>query len=222
MNKKTFTLTCIIALFAAVPVFAQLKLGLKVHPLLSYIRSDTKDFKSYDVTTGFSYGLVVENRFAENYSFYTEFAITHKGGKTIFEYNTSNGRYKREETTYKLQYIEVPFALKLRTDEINNITYYGLFGLAGGVAIRAKQDIKTIDKLTNVATNSNGETFGTNPLSASLLFGGGIEYSLSEKAFITAGVSYNNGFTDIANESRQNRSLDFKISYIALNLGLLF
>jgi opacity protein-like surface antigen len=110
---------------------------------------------------------------------------------------------------YRLQYVEVPLTLKLRTNEIGYITYWGQFGIVPGLNINAKGD-DTVDFLYGKSDTGWGETdrvsFSSededikndiNIFRVGLLIGAGIEYSLSGNTAVLAGITYNNGFTDV-------------------------
>ncbi len=211
--KKIIT---IVLSFFAIPLFAQeadnfkgFKLGLAAHPTFGYIKSDISGVNSNGIRLGFSYGLLGDFAFAQNYAFSTGLKLTTINGQT--ETAQSNNSVLE---TYKLQYIEIPLKVKLMTTEASAMRFYGEFGLGNGINVRAKQDTKAaaglsadgIDIYDNIAIYR-----------ASLIIGGGAEFKVGEKTRVMTGLSFDNGFTDI-----KKGTGTLKNSYIGLNLGVFF
>lgn len=202
---------------ATLSLFAQedfkgFKLGLTAHPNFGWIRSDIDGIKSNGLRAGFSYGLVGDFYFADNYAFSTGLQLTTINGQTESEKATSKG----EQQIYKLQYIEIPAKLKLSTNEMNGLKFYGQFGLGNAFNVRAKQDIKD----SPVATQNveNKDIYDEVAFyRASLIIGGGAQFYVGEKTAIDLGLSFNNGFTDI-----KKGEGTLKSSYLGLNLAVYF
>lgn len=191
----------------------EFRLGLKAHPTFGYLTSDDAGFESDGVKIGFSYGLLIDYGFADNYAFATELSITGCGGSYKFKFG---------DTTYAsslfLQYVEIPLTLKLRTNAMGDVKYYGQFGLAAGVNVKAKN---TLTKSTNGTAHSTGQENvidDINLLRLALVIGAGAEYTISGNTALTGGITFNNGFTDIASDNNSK----ITNSYFALNLGVLF
>jgi opacity protein-like surface antigen len=94
-----------------------------------------------------------------------------------------------------LQYIEVPLTLKLKTNEIGYLTYYGQIGITPGVKLKGRVDASS--------NNQNDDLQNTNVLkdinfvNLALTVGGGIEYSLTKDVSLLAGIYFNNGFINV-------------------------
>ncbi len=77
-----------------------------------------------------------------NYAIASGLQITHSGGKLRFP--NDKGLFEEglstNENLYdlRLQYLEIPVALKLKTNPINDLTYWGQFGTYLGVNIGAR------------------------------------------------------------------------------------
>ena len=198
-------------------VFAQeettsgFKLGLTAHPTFAWIKSDMQGIKSNGLRAGFSYGVLGDFYFAENYAFSTALKLTTINGQTESELAANTG----EQQTYKLQYIEIPLKLKLSTDEVNGLKFFGEFGLGNGFNVRAKQDTKSAN---NTSVESDKDIYSeTGFYRASLVIGAGAEFKVGEKTSIVGGLSLDNGFTDI-----KSGSGTLKSSYLGLNLAVFF
>lgn len=219
------TLTGLLLLFVATVSYGQqfggsygFRLGLTAHPTLGWVKPEIG--KSNSVSLGFSYGLLGDFNFAENYSFSTRLTITTINGKSTEVVTTpgtggnpaSQAAY---ELKYKLQYAELPLTLKLRTARINDVRWYGQFGLSNGFNVGAKQDA---DLDGSAVYRDRKISDDIKFYRAGLIIGAGAEFDLSGQSSITAGLSYDNGFTNITN----NKGNNVRNHYIALNFGVFF
>jgi len=196
------------------------RLGLTAHPTIGWIKPDPG--KGNGVNVGFSYGLIGDFNFAENYSFSTGLTVTTINGKST-EFNVSPYMDLANPTSpvttydlkYKLQYIEIPLTVKLKTTKIGELRWYGQFGLSNGFNIGAKQDAEVAGK--GVKNDENIKKY-TNFYRAGLIIGGGAEYDIADNTSIIAGLTFNNGFTDIADQSSRN----VRNHYVGITFGVLF
>ena len=203
--------------------------GIKIAPSIAWLRSDRKGYDSDGSIFGFSYGLITDFNFANRYAFSTGLDITSRGGKfkTVEEYKTilNEDSIISSSSTYKLQYIEIPVTLKLKTDEIGIITYYVQVGLAPGINIRARESYESAIQRTVAGTvyNTSSEESNIdvsskiNSFNLSMIIGLGFEYTVSGSTAFVGGIQFNNGFLDtFDNDAKVNSN------YLALTLGVLF
>jgi hypothetical protein len=209
--------------------FKKFKFGFKVDPNVSWMSSETTDVVSEGVLLRGSFGVNADIMFSERYALGTGFSIMGGGGQlSFFDYEDrigdageSNFIVKRNRK-YKLKYVEIPLTLKLRTDEIGYITYWGQFGLGLGFATKATADdnikffselVEDTDEMGNSWIDSGSaistlakedeEEMGVDisgemlPIRASLIIGAGIDYSLSGNTSLMFGIAYNNGLTNV-------------------------
>lgn len=214
--KKIFTLLFI--LLVTVGAFAQnFHFGLKVAPSITWVKPDTKPYSSAGVDVGFNYGIITDFGFTENYSFSTGIDVSYKGGCLDYVDTITTST-----TDYRLQYIEIPLTLKMRTNEIGYITYFGQFGFAPGINLRARADITSTTTVNNTTTIINLEDEDIkddiNVFSTSMIIAIGMEYSLGGKTSFMAGFTFNNGFIDILDD-KDSKAIT---NYLALTLGVLF
>jgi hypothetical protein len=214
--KRTFI--GLLLLFFASSGFAQdagrsygFRLGLTAHPNFGWVKPQVG--KSNSVALGFAYGLLADFNFTENYSFSTGLTITTINGKST-EVITNSSQVP-VELKYKLQYIELPLTLKLRTVKIGEVRWYGQFGLSNDFNIGAKQDGdmsgKSAYRDLNVSDNIKFYRAG-------LLLGAGGEFDLNGQTSITAGLTFNNGFTDITTD----KDTSVRNHYLGINFGVFF
>ncbi|RYF10842.1 MAG: PorT family protein, partial [Flavobacteriales bacterium] len=167
---------------------------------------------------GFAYGLIGDFNFAPNYSFATALTITSINGKSTeanaapYHSGTVPVAY---DLKYKLQYIEVPLTIKLKTIKAEGKRWYGQFGLSNSFNISAKQDAQNGN---TVFADNLKITDYTKFYRAGLIIGGGGEFDISGNASILAGLTYNNGFTNITTD----KTRDVRNHYLALNFGIFF
>ncbi|TKC00239.1 porin family protein [Pedobacter cryophilus] len=208
---STFLILTTFFVFAQEETPSQFRLGLTAHPTFAWIKSDIQGIKSNGLRAGFSYGVLGDFYFAENYAFSTALKLTTINGQTESELVANAG----EQQTYKLQYIEIPLKLKLSTNESNGLKFFGEFGLGNGFNVRAKQDIKSAN---NSTIESDKDIYSETAFyRASLVIGAGAEFKVGEKTSIVGGLSLDNGFTDI-----KSGSGTLKSSYLGLNLAVFF
>jgi hypothetical protein len=225
--KRTFI--GLLLLFFAGNLFGQdagrsygFRLGLTAHPNFGWVKPQVG--KSNSVALGFAYGLLADFNFTENYSFSTGLTITTINGKSTevitvpsgsSEFPDPNPTQAPVELKYKLQYIELPLTLKLRTVKIGDVRWYGQFGLSNDFNIGAKQDG---DISGNSAYRDLNVSDDIKFYRAGLLLGAGGEFDLNGQTSITAGLTFNNGFTDITTD----KNTSVRNHYLGINFGVFF
>jgi len=193
--------------------FRGFKLGIAAHPTFGYLKVDGENInvKSDGMRAGFSYGLLGDFAFADNYTFSTGLLLTTVNGQNV----TIAG--PKVQTIYKLQYIEIPLKLKLFTNQNNDMRFYGELGLGNGINVGAKSDIKTADNSIPEVKDKNISS-DIAAYRGSIIIGGGAEFTISGKTKASAGLAFNNGFTNIQNMG----GVTTRNSYIGLNLAVFF
>jgi opacity protein-like surface antigen len=213
MKKITlFTLLTLSAIITNAQDFQKFKIAARFSPGIAWMKPDSKYITNEGNVARFGFGISMDIHFTENYAFGTGLEVTRMGGSLSY---LNSGRYDGVDYVmsrtrdYRLQYVEVPLTLKLRTNEIGYITYWGQFGIVPGLNINAKGD-DNVDFLYGKSDTGWAETdrvsFSSededikndiNIFRVGLLIGAGIEYSLSGNTAVHAGITYNNGFTDV-------------------------
>jgi len=136
-----------------------------------------------------------------------------------------------------VQYIEIPLTIKLRTNEVNYMTYYGLFGLTPGINISARGDVEIdpdpvgISQTDISLKDDNDFNYKYGFFNVSLSVGAGVEYAMTENTAITGGIFFQNGFVNVINddestiggvalEGRDDNNTTLK--QFGIRLGVLF
>jgi opacity protein-like surface antigen len=218
---------------------ASVRFGLKLSPNLSMLRSETKGLKSAGNTFGYTFGLMAEFPIGSsgNYRFATGLNLNNVGGKTTqdLSYQSAiNGPIltRELETTYKLQYIELPLTVKLMTNEIGYMRYFAQVGFGASFNIRAKAD-RVVPQYFAAPAAAFVETFveeeneniqeDINLFRAALIVGAGAEYNFSGNTSLLFGITYNNGFTNIANfDVGADKKAKVLNNYLELTVGVFF
>ncbi|MBN1415783.1 MAG: PorT family protein [Bacteroidales bacterium] len=213
-----------ILLFAAIIVSVNLagqdfRFGINFDPVVSWISPDSKLIEYDGSKLGFNTGLMLETYFRKNYAFATGINLTYMGGNLKYadtvNIETESGPVvvpANVPVGYTIQYISVPLSLKMKSNPIGYISYYGQVGLTPHFNIKSKASGGDLNK-----DNVNEEISLFN---LSYFIGGGIEYSLGGTTAINLGIFFNNGFIDLL----EKKGTDYRASiyFFNLRLGILF
>ena len=192
-----------------------------------------KIYSRAKIGLGFGWGFTVEKNFNPNTSIRTGFSIsTFKAGLNYYDDNLSlnhktyyvldaqeefvnwspntsppNGElYQLINRTYRINYFNIPFILKLKTNEIGYFTYYGEFGASIGIKTKAlvEDDIiamnfdasdSTISNILNTDNSSSKKDIdikeGTKTVRLGLSLGAGAEYNLSGNTSLFFQLNWN-------------------------------
>jgi|JI10StandDraft_1071094.scaffolds.fasta_scaffold45428_4 hypothetical protein len=209
MRKLLLLVTIILSTLSTYAQDQKFHFGLKITPSMAWIKPDNKDIEREGYKLGFSYGVQTEFRIQENYAIASGVQVAYRGGKLKLVYDDSLN-IPDAVVNYKLQYVEIPMALKMKTNEFNKIRYYGMFGLSPGFIIRAKYDTDDED---DIDAKKDINVFNVN-----MLIGAGLEYTISGSTALTGGIEFNNGFFDVF-DGKDAKGVS---NYLGLNIGVLF
>ena len=218
MKKLLFALffvcTSVLLFAQTADTFRGFKLGIAAHPTFGYLKLNGENInvKSDGLRAGFSYGLLGDFAFADNYTFSTGLLLTTVNGQSV-----TTGGGPEIKSIYKLQYIEIPLKLKLFTNQQNDLRFYGEVGLGNGINVGAQNDVKSSDNSIPEQKNVNISS-SISAYRGSIIIGGGAEFAISGKTKASAGLAFNNGFTNIQNMG----GVTTRNSYLGLNLAIFF
>lgn len=208
----------------------KIRLGLHASPNLGWMKSDISQFEKDGLQPrlGFGYGLMFDYKFSEssNYLFSTGFNITSCGGGLIEPYDSTSvfvpsagvtteiyytGKMDR---TYRLNYVNVPLLLKMRTNEIGYMSYFAAIGIDLGFRTRVFANDQ-FDWEDNSAGPALGEsrkdlniTKEMNFFRTALNISAGGEYNLTGNTNIYFGLGWHNGFLNAFRNKDFNRILE--------------
>jgi len=183
---------------------------------------DGYSFSNNGVGLRFSAGLTGDFYFGKNYSFYT--GIWYSVMRTGLKYEKTDTQLAiNGKAVYNLQYLQIPVAIKLFTNEIGtDLKMYFVVGGAIGIKIDEKEKSWEQSELSvaEKPSKGNGHSFGD----VGLLLGTGIEYQMGEATTLFFGLSYNRGLLDISSKkgpmwiAERDASDFYKISTTLLSL----
>lgn len=216
--------------------YDRLRFGLQLTPNFSWVSPQSRFTNAESSGFGFGYGLMAEYKLTDNYFFHSGFGITQLSHFLSLDSNTYRTPASTQQKIYnvnyryRLQYIEIPLAIKMRTNQIGAIRMYGTFGVEAGILVQGKAQVKNgspifdPDEFFFINRSEDevlaGVTFSdnVNVFRMSLLMGAGIEYLLSGNTHLLAGVRFNNPFT----EQFSGPQMTARVPYTALHLGIFF
>lgn len=223
--KKTILLSIILAL--TLSSFAQnFRLGFQASPQMSWMNSSTSGITNVELRPGIKYGLEADiflaglPRYILNTGLYVanhSFAAHYVTDQPFF----INDVTIREplDIYYKLNYLEIPLDIKLKSDQFYRMTFYGQFGLTNMINLSAS------------ATSDGSEFSGDNlvngvnkrtirPYNLCMMAGGGVEYDVGGNTALNFGLQYSNGLIDVTDISNLNEKTIF--NSFRLVLGVMF
>lgn len=236
---------------AKIADFKTARFGFKASPNFNWVKIMEGRMENNGGALGLSYGIMADFNIGGNASYWlgTELIITSLPGKIASLdtlYNTAiqvpNAvAFTDVDYEYKLQYVQIPLTLKLKTGEIGNVVYWGQFGFNPSILIQNKVTTNSKEQLYKAGTSShspnnnnndpldfdgittNGVTTGkfiddVSPIRASLIVGAGVELKISGNTTAVLGLRFDNGFTDVFRDG----GVKGRNNYIALQTGIFF
>jgi hypothetical protein len=199
----------------------KVRLGFTLTPTLSALKPQESGVTRNDPRAGISFGIMADFKLDESgrYAIASGLQVTTAGSKLKYEAGKGLDEYKATPTEYNIKttYIEVPFALKLKTDISEGLDFWGQFGTYAQFPVRGRADIVTLTE-SHDKVNILREL---NPLNMGLLIGAGVEYPIGDRLSGMVGLNYQNGFIDV---TRNGKWDDGKVNMnsFALKLGIFF
>lgn len=222
------------------------RLGFKISPNFGWTRILDGQMENNGLSLGFSYGLMGDINLGNNPNYWlsTELIVSSMPAKvkaTDTLYNSlvapGGAAFTNAQFDYRLQYLQLPIAIKMKTNEIGNLTYWLQFGVTPSFMMRNKLTTSAEQDLYKAGTTShspnsdgnddldfdgrNGEgVFEDNvvPLRMGMLIGAGVEFTISGKTTGIAGLRLDNSFTDLFWDKKVNG----RNSYLGVQLGVFF
>lgn len=206
---------------AGLTLRGQTDIRLSVHadPQISWFSSDEAEVDPDGSRFHLQTGLTMDFFFAENYAFSAGFGLNNLGGSLA--YADSTLFVSHEDSIYimpgqtvkhKLQYLDFPVGLKLKTEELGYATFFLELGFNPMININAKGTTEdgTLDDETISET--------TRLFNLGYHAGLGVEYRLGGNTAIIGGLRWTAGLTDVTENDKANVAL----RSVSLHIGVLF
>ena len=241
--KKIITATLI--LLITTTTFAQrhskdLRIGFLLEPNLAWFHPNENGVTSDGSKVGINYGLMVDYEFADNYILSTGLQVSQNGAKLSYVGNSWSDNHvgylqaspsiSTSIANYNIgiQYVEVPFAIKLKSSNKGKMNYWGSFGGFLAVPVKARADYQTSNFNSGIVPYPNPQKDNDNiignvqPINIGMQIGAGIELPISSSNTLVAGLVFNNGFIDVTRNSKWGDDGRVNLNSLALKLGIFF
>lgn len=206
-------------------------LGLIGSTGFGWLSPESKNLQGGGVKAGIAFGVYGDFYFAKNYALNIEVNHTTQGYKTIadsicitIDPNTQEfKKYANVEIDYRIRAFQIPISLKLRTNEIGYMRYFGQLGIAPTFAYKTifadidpavfpkaddnidRQvndtkndfDYENQDKVSNDNKGSFLEEDNISGFRLPLIIGAGAEWSISGNTAVTFGIRYEYGLVNV-------------------------
>jgi hypothetical protein len=214
--------TSLLFIVIALTAFSQnFRLGFQASPQISWMSSDKAGILNYKVQPGIKYGVEADifmagspryclnsGLFVASHSFTGQYSLTEPFTLNLSTFNN------KVLIRYKLNYLEIPLIIKLKSDQFYRSTYYGQFGLSNQFNLSA------------TAFSSDYQLAGDNVnkhitmYNAAMVVGGGMEYDVAGNTALNIGLQYTNGFVDITRINKLVEKTTFQTLRIVF--GVMF
>jgi hypothetical protein len=229
-----FVICCDIGIHAQ---FSNIRFGPEISPQVSWMFTNDNQINSEGNNLGLKLGLMGEYYFTENYAITGGLGLSFNPGGTLkhdiggnllsrsdFSEETLNDLADGAEVQYKMQFVELPIGLKMKTRQFGYVSYYAhlpIFTL--GILTRSRGDIMA----SNASSTNENISPDTRFFNISWGFGGGAEYSVSPETALVFGLYYHQSIIDITKDRgtrRNGEREDSKgsLGMIRLRVGVLF
>lgn len=220
----------------------QFKFGLEVSPTISWMGTNDRKIDGNGSNLGLKLSTHAEFNLSERYALTSGIGFFFNAGGTLlsqypgtyfngsinagepFAAPTTNGDIR---VKYSIQYVEIPIAFKLKSNEFGYFTYYveaPIFTLAINTGSKGTLSGGGIEKNEKISIYKE-----VNPIAISWGLGGGVEYAVSSSTKLFGGLTYQRVFSDITRDGdynyqgRQEKSDPYAfLNSISLKFGVLF
>ncbi len=229
-------IVAIAAFFAILTVAASaqdgdLRLGFQASPTFAWMTTDDANIGSNGTNLGLKLGARGEIFFRENYAVTIGLGFSFNNGGQLLHKEFIDAWQRSDipngvltpfpagtDLRYNLQYVEIPFGLKFRTNEVGYLRYYAELPI---ITLGFKSQARGQVEYTSIKEDKIDIKKEVTPIALSWGVGGGIEYSVSESTAIVAGITYQKIFTDVTKDY-DNVDAKATINAIIIHLGVMF
>jgi hypothetical protein len=197
-----------------------IKLSFSGSPSVNWMGTDNSIAEKGKLLLGYDFGLNSDFYFSgdERYSLFTGVQIINTGGEISYRNGTDfyfggTAFPAASKIKYRLRYVEIPLAIKLKTDQFRRYSYWGLFGLSAMVNIDSKGYSEGVFKKASISEEINLFNLAMN-------VGAGFDFDLGSSNTVSAGLVFQNGLTDVTTNNAFNDKTI--INSLKLKIGLIF
>lgn len=209
--------------FISGSLFAQesFQLSFSLAPSVNWMSTEKNEISGGDIKAGYDFGMVADIFFdtRQRYAVTTGLLLSNTGGELEY-HNASSFNFAGKTINpgssirYRLKYLEVPFAVKLKTGQFSGWTYWGQFGLSCFINVGAKGDTNdgVLDK--------NKIKDEIRSLNTAMNLGIGADFDLGLGNALVIGIIFKDGLTDVTKDHyHEGRTT---VNSVIFKLGLIF
>lgn len=245
MKKSLLTLVVIFSYsILSAQDISPFRFGLKASPNIGWLKPDTRGITANGSQGGFGYGLMADFTLGNSYNYALSSGIellSNSGTLKFPDIVAPVDSFIRSTNSseYSYRYVAIPLTIKMKTNEIGYTTYFANFGLSTGLRVRSRQTSSNNYGNKTLTAENVDVLAQSSAIRIAMVIGGGIEYNFHGKTALIAGLSFNNGFTNIFNKkyyelndngqvdlvnNLPTRSIDQKAisNFISLDIGIMF
>lgn len=212
---------------SSISLFSQNKYsgGIEGGLAYSWFKPDNKKAENLSGRLAFTYGIFMDKRLSNTFSFSLGIFMLDAGGKLKYDHNIIINSAEKTDTlkafgdlTHRIKYIEIPISIKGKTQEIGYITYYAKAGLNPMIPIKSRIDLNG-DNFTKDDQDLNNLK-EINLFGIGFHLGAGLEYSLGGSTAFIVELLYSNNYLGII----RGNANDVKVAsnFIQLKTGIKF
>jgi hypothetical protein len=227
MKTKIF-LAAITLLFGVTVLNAQhsgrrVNFAISLQPHVNWIHADESSLGPGPVRLGIEGGLRMDYKFDRFYALSFGLNLNQTGGNITYKESLYLDITKGLDTlrpgtrvTYRLQFVEIPVALKFILPEIGYSTWFAEIGL--------DPMFNTSAFINATDNNIEKEPFqqGVSRFNLAWHTGLGINYSLRGNLSLQFAIIYKNTFLDVTRENDIRKADNARINQIGLKMGIVF
>lgn len=225
---KTKALIACILIFSSSLVNAQyhgrkFSVAVGFEPHLNWIHADESRLAAGPVRAGISGGIRLDYRFQRSFAFSTGINWNQTGGNIIYSESILLDLPSGLDTlragtrvTYRMQFVEIPVALKLILPEIGYSTWFAEAGI--DPMFLSKGYINATDNNIQKVPFQNGMS----KFNLAWHTGLGMNYSLGGALSLQVELIYKNTFLDVTTENNIRKPDNSRINQVGLNIGIAF
>ena len=218
--------------FTAAAQDANLRMGFQLSPTFSLLTTDENVINTDGTNLGLKMGARSEIYFRENYAFLVGLGFAFNSGGSL-RYDISGDTWQRSELPagvlspfpagtnlkYSIQYVEIPFGIKLKTKEYGYIRY---FVEAPVITLGFRSQARGSIQYTGLKEENIDIKREVSSMALSWGMGGGIEYSVSGNTALIAGLGFQRLFTDVSKDYSPDVDYLTNMTSIILHMGVMF
>ncbi len=210
---KKYSILVFFVLFTSVSLAQGVRIGLTASPVFGFPNVDKNSSSTYQYSddtsskTGFVYGVLTDFDISGDERYYVHSGLTiFHTGVTVEGSQSGIAGPTLFSTEIKQTYIEIPMTLKLKTNTMGYLRYFGQFGLNNDILVSESRE------------NNTGMELDTKNILFAVNMGAGTEYDFSQSTSGLFGIYFNNALSKLIDDNGGS----IKNSQLGLRFGIYF